>query len=50
VAPDALAEVLGRLRNAGTKGLPIGTVQPGGGGVVYDLDLAGGLEGAGARG
>jgi phosphoribosylformylglycinamidine cyclo-ligase len=37
VAPDALAEVLAALRRSGSKGAPIGTVQAGGHGVVYDL-------------
>jgi phosphoribosylformylglycinamidine cyclo-ligase len=47
VAPLELADVLGRLRKAGTKGFPIGTVQPGGAGVVYDLHLGGDPEGSG---
>ncbi|HUP22253.1 MAG TPA: phosphoribosylformylglycinamidine cyclo-ligase [Thermoanaerobaculia bacterium] len=37
VAPDALGSLLAALRDNGTKGMPIGTVQPGAGGVVYDL-------------
>jgi phosphoribosylformylglycinamidine cyclo-ligase len=37
VAPEALREVLEALRRAGHKGAPIGTVQEGSGGVVYDL-------------
>jgi phosphoribosylformylglycinamidine cyclo-ligase len=37
VDPAAAGEILAALRRAGTKGIPIGTVQPGGGGVVYDL-------------
>ena len=41
VAPDALAEVLEALRRTGSKGAPIGTVQPGGHGVVYDLPASG---------
>jgi phosphoribosylformylglycinamidine cyclo-ligase len=37
VAPNGLAEVLGLLRSVGQKSFVIGTVQPGGSGVVYDL-------------
>jgi phosphoribosylformylglycinamidine cyclo-ligase len=37
VAPAGLAEVLGLLRSVGQKSWLIGTVQPGGSGVVYDL-------------
>ena len=37
VAPDGLREVLARLREAGWRGAPIGTVQAGGSGVAYDL-------------
>jgi phosphoribosylformylglycinamidine cyclo-ligase len=37
VAPEALREVLAALRRGGVRGAPIGTVQKGGGGVVYDL-------------
>ena len=37
VAPDALKEILGVLREAGSRAVPIGTVQRGGAGVVYDL-------------
>jgi phosphoribosylformylglycinamidine cyclo-ligase len=36
VAPDGLREVLVRLREAGGRGAPIGTVQTGGAGVAYD--------------
>ncbi|MGH9363470.1 MAG: AIR synthase-related protein, partial [Thermoanaerobaculia bacterium] len=44
VAPDGLAEVLRRLREAGQRAFPIGTVQEGGAGVVY-REGAGPLEG-----
>ncbi len=44
VAPDGLAEVLGRLRERGQRSFVVGTVQEGGSGVVYDLGLAGGPE------
>ena len=37
VDPAGLAEVLGLLRSVGQKSYLIGTVQPGGSGVVYDL-------------
>jgi phosphoribosylaminoimidazole (AIR) synthetase len=37
VDPAAAAEVLRALRGAGVRGIPIGTVQEGGSGVVYDL-------------
>ncbi len=37
VDPAAAGEILVSLRRAGVKGLPIGTVQKGGAGVVYDL-------------
>ncbi len=37
VDPAAAAEVLRELRAGGLRGLPIGTVQEGGSGVVYDL-------------
>ncbi len=37
VAPEGLAEVLRRLREAGQRGWPIGTVQAGGAGMVYHL-------------
>jgi phosphoribosylformylglycinamidine cyclo-ligase len=37
VAPAGLAELLGLLRSVGQKSFVIGTVQPGGAGVVYDL-------------
>ena len=37
VDPAGLAEVLGLLRSVGQKSWLIGTVQPGGSGVVYDL-------------
>jgi len=37
VAPDALAEISRRLREAGQRALPIGIVRAGGAGVVYDL-------------
>ncbi len=40
VAPSGLREVLGILRAAGQRAEPIGTVQKGGGGVVYDLPPA----------
>lgn len=39
VAPAGLGEVLGLLRSAGQKSYVIGTVQPGGSGVAYDLGL-----------
>jgi phosphoribosylformylglycinamidine cyclo-ligase len=35
VAPEGLGEVLRRLREAGRRGWPIGTVQAGGAGVIY---------------
>jgi phosphoribosylformylglycinamidine cyclo-ligase len=38
VAPSGLAEVLGLLRSVGQKSWVIGTVQPGGSGVGYDLE------------
>ena len=38
VAPAGLAEVLGLLRSVGQKSYLIGTVQPGGSGVAYDLE------------
>ncbi|HEX5760230.1 MAG TPA: phosphoribosylformylglycinamidine cyclo-ligase [Thermoanaerobaculia bacterium] len=44
VAPEGLAEMLRRLRDAGAKGFPIGIVQEGAGGIVY-LEGAGSLEG-----
>ena len=37
VEPAGLAEILGLLRSVGQKSYLIGTVQPGGSGVVYDL-------------
>ncbi|HEV2856192.1 MAG TPA: phosphoribosylformylglycinamidine cyclo-ligase [Thermoanaerobaculia bacterium] len=37
VEPSRLAEILGRLRSVGQKSWMIGTLQPGGSGVVYDL-------------
>ena len=37
VAPEGLQEVLATIRDAGSKALPIGTVQRGGHGVGYDL-------------
>ncbi|MCP4204447.1 MAG: phosphoribosylformylglycinamidine cyclo-ligase [bacterium] len=37
VAPDGVAEVMTALNSAGAKASPIGTVQKGGAGVVYDL-------------
>ncbi len=37
VDPTGLAEVLGLLRSVGQKSWIVGTVQPGGSGVVYDL-------------
>ncbi|REJ75020.1 MAG: phosphoribosylformylglycinamidine cyclo-ligase [Acidobacteria bacterium] len=36
VAPESLGEVLRELRQQGQRGIPIGTVQEGPGGVVYD--------------
>jgi phosphoribosylformylglycinamidine cyclo-ligase len=44
VGREGLGEVLRRLREAGQRGWPIGTVQEGGSGVVY-LEGAGALEG-----
>jgi phosphoribosylformylglycinamidine cyclo-ligase len=38
VAPAGLADILGLLRSVGQRSYVIGTVQPGGGGVVYDLE------------
>lgn len=38
VAPSGLAEVLALLRSVGQKSSLIGTVQPGGSGVAYDLE------------
>ncbi|HEY4596446.1 MAG TPA: AIR synthase-related protein, partial [Thermoanaerobaculia bacterium] len=37
VDPKGLAEILGLLRSVGQKSWIIGTIQPGGAGVVYDL-------------
>jgi phosphoribosylformylglycinamidine cyclo-ligase len=37
VAQDALREVLAHLRSAGEKGVILGAVAPGGGGVVYEM-------------
>ncbi|NNF56565.1 MAG: phosphoribosylformylglycinamidine cyclo-ligase, partial [Acidimicrobiales bacterium] len=37
VAPESVGEVMASLKAAGTKASPIGTVQKGGSGVVYDL-------------
>src|SRR5262249_10118255 len=37
VDPGGLGEVLGLLRSVGQKSWIVGTVQPGGSGVVYDL-------------
>lgn len=37
IAPESAAEILAILRNAGQKAFPMGTVQEGGAGVVYDL-------------
>ena len=37
IAPEAAGEILAALRAADVKGIPIGTVQKGGTGVVYDL-------------
>jgi len=37
VDPKGLAEILGLLRSVGQKSWVVGTVQPGGSGVVYDL-------------
>jgi phosphoribosylformylglycinamidine cyclo-ligase len=47
VVPDGLVEVLRRLREAGQRAFPIGTVQEGGASVVY-LEGAGPLEGLAA--
>ena len=38
VAPAGLAEVLALLRSVGQKSYLIGTVQPGGSGVAFDLE------------
>lgn len=38
VDPKGLAEILGLLRSVGQKSWILGTVQPGGSGVVYDLE------------
>ncbi len=40
VDPAAAGEILSSLRASGTKGVPVGTVQEGGAGVVYDLPPA----------
>ena len=40
VEPSGLREVLARLRDAGQKSFTIGTVQPGGSGVVYEMGAA----------
>ena len=45
VDPTAAGEILAKLRQAGCKGIPVGTVQKGGAGVVYDL----GTETAGTQ-
>ena len=42
VAPDGVGDVLARLKASGQPAMPIGTVQEGGGGVVYDLPAVGG--------
>jgi phosphoribosylformylglycinamidine cyclo-ligase len=42
VDPAAAGDILSVLRAAGTRGAPIGTVQEGGAGVVYDLPPAAG--------
>src|SRR6185503_17516109 len=39
VAPAGLAEVLGLLRSVGQRSFVIGTLQPGGSGVAYDLGV-----------
>jgi phosphoribosylaminoimidazole (AIR) synthetase len=41
VDPDGASDVLARLKGAGQKAVPIGTVQKGGSGVVYDLSRQG---------
>jgi len=46
VDPAGLRDVLGLLRSVGQKSYLVGTVQKGGGGVVYDLGLEAGEEGA----
>jgi phosphoribosylformylglycinamidine cyclo-ligase len=38
VEPKGLAEILGLLRSVGQKSWIVGTIQPGGSGVVYDLE------------
>jgi phosphoribosylformylglycinamidine cyclo-ligase len=38
VAPSGLAEILALLRSVGQRSFVIGTLQPGGSGVVYDLE------------
>ncbi len=38
IDPEAARDILATLRRAGGKGLPIGTVQKGGSGVVYDVE------------
>ena len=40
VAPEGVGDVLARLKAAGQPAMPIGTVQEGGSGVVYDLPAA----------
>ncbi len=42
VEPDSAADLLRQLREAGERPLPIGTVQEGGYGVVYDFPPQGG--------
>ena len=46
VAPEAASEILSHLRSKGMRACPIGTVQQGGSGVVYDLPQAGPGDGA----
>ena len=41
ISPDSAAEILSMLREADQKAFPIGTVQKGGSGVVYDLGSLG---------
>jgi phosphoribosylformylglycinamidine cyclo-ligase len=41
IDPDSAAEILSILREAGQKAFPMGTIQKGGSGVVYDLGSTG---------
>jgi phosphoribosylformylglycinamidine cyclo-ligase len=49
VDPAGLGELLGLLRSVGQKSWIIGTLQKGGGGVIYDLGLTAAEEGGGGQ-